>query len=784
VNDTAITSGIGQAVPRKEDLRLLTGRGRYLPDIVLPNMAFAAIVRSPHAHARIRGIDKSRAEKSPGVIAIFTGADFLADGRGAIPHAAAVEGMPDVTLRLFPGTKLFTASIAALPAEKARFVGEPVAMVIAESHMAAKDAAELVEVEYEVLPSVVRATDALKPGAPRVWDECAGNLSVDGEVGDKAATDAAFAKAAHVAKLDTWVQRVTGAPMEPRTAIGDFDQKTQRYTIYAGTGGGVVRERQTLAKTLNVAEEECRALCGDMGGNFGTRNTFFPEYALLPWAARKIGRPVKWYGDRTECFVSDYQGRDLTVSAELALDKDGNFLGLRGTNFSNVGAYTAHFTPLRKGLSQMSGVYRIPAVHFRGAAVLTNTICTTPYRSAGRPEAIYVMERLIDIAAQQFGFDRIELRRRNLVPADAFPYTNGVGITYDNGEYEKGMDAALAMAGWKNIGARKDEARKRGKLYGIGLANYIEVTGGFPRERAEVLVEPKGRVELVLGTMNSGQGHETSFAQLLTQWLGVPFESVDFVAHDTDRVKAGGGSHSGRSMRIASLAVGTAAEVIVEKGRKIAAHVLEVSPLDVEFSRGVFTVKGTDRRVGIFDVAKAAAERRDLPAELQGKLDGVGDETVSTGGFPSGTHVCEVEVDADTGDVRLLRWIGVDDVGLAVNPLILHGQTHGAAAQGIGQALIEQAFYDPASGQMLTASFMDYAMPRADFMPPLECKLVELPARSHRYGIRPGGEGGTTPALGAVINAVVDALAPLGVTHVEMPATPETVWRAIAAAKR
>ncbi len=468
----------------------------------------------------------------------------------------------------------------------------------------------------------------------------------------------------------------------------------------------------------------------------------------LPWAARKVGRPVKWYGDRTECFVSDYQGRDLTVSAELALDKDGNFLGLRGANISNVGAYTAHFTPLRKGLSQMSGVYRIPAVHFRGSAVLTNTICTTPYRSAGRPEAIYVIERLVDIAAQQFGFDRIELRRRNMVPADAFPYTNGVGITYDNGEYEKGMDAALALAGWPAIAARKAEAQKRGKLYGIGLANYIEVTGGFPRERAEVLVEPQGRVELVLGTMNSGQGHETSFAQLLTEWLGVPFESVDFVAHDTDRVTAGGGSHSGRSMRIASLAVGTAADVIVEKGRKIAAHVLEVSALDVEFARGVFTVKGTDRRVGIFEVAKAAATRRDLPEDLQGKLDGIGDETVKVGGFPSGTHICEVEIDPDTGDVRLLRWIGVDDVGLAVNPMILHGQTHGAAAQGIGQALIEQAFYDPASGQMLTASFMDYAMPRADFMPPFECKLVEIPATSHRYGIRPGGEGGTTPALG------------------------------------
>ncbi|MGH7087269.1 MAG: xanthine dehydrogenase family protein molybdopterin-binding subunit, partial [Stellaceae bacterium] len=377
--------------------------------------------------------------------------------------------------------------------------------------------------------------------------------------------------------------------------------------------------------------------------------------------------------------MSDYQGRDLTVTAEIALDAAGNFLGLRGTNLSNVGAYTAHFTPLRKGLGIMSGVYRIPAVHFRGCAVFTNTVPTTPYRSAGRPEAIYVIERLVDLAAQQGGFDRIELRRRNLIPSEAMPFTNAVGITYDNGEYRNGMDLALELAHWPGFAARKAESRARGKLRGIGLANYIEGAGGFPRERAEVTVESKGRVELVLGTMNSGQGHETSFAQLLTTWLGVPFESVDFVAHDTDRVQAGGGSHSGRSMRIASLAIGTATDIVIDKGRRIAAHMLETSPLDIEFARGAFTVKGTDRRLGIFEAAKAAETRNDLPADLRGKLDGIGDETVSVGAFPSGTHICEVEIDPETGGVKLLAWSGVDDVGLAVNPLILHGQTHGAA---------------------------------------------------------------------------------------------------------
>jgi carbon-monoxide dehydrogenase large subunit len=516
-----------------------------------------------------------------------------------------------------------------------------------------------------------------------------------------------------------------------------------------------------------------------MGGNFGTRNFFFPEYALLPWAARRVGRPVKWVGDRTESFLSDYQGRDLAVEAELALDADGNFLALRGANLSNLGAHTVSFVPLRKGLGIMSGVYRIPAVHFRGRAALTNTPPTAPYRSAGRPEAIYVIERLIDLAAKQCGFDRVALRRRNLIPSGAMPYTNGVGITYDNGEYEKGMDAALALADWRGFAARKAAARARGMLRGIGFANYIEGTSGFPRERAEVSISPEGKVELVIGTMNSGQGHETSFAQLLTEFLGVPFDSVGFVAHDTDRVVAGGGSHSGRSMRIAGLAIGVAADTIIEKGKAIAAVLLEVSANDIEFARGVFTVAGTDRRAGIFEVAKAAATRNDLPEALRGKLDGIGDETVSVGAFPSGTHVCEVEIDPETGQVRLVRWSGVDDVGLAINPLILHGQTHGAAAQGIGQALLEQCHYDPRSGQSLAASFMDYALPRADDLPCFDCELIEVPAASHRFGIRPGGEGGTTPALGAVINAVVDALSEFAVTHIEMPATSERVWRAI-----
>jgi carbon-monoxide dehydrogenase large subunit len=771
--------GVGRPVLRKEDDRLLRGLGRYVPDIVLPQMAFAAVVRSPHAHARIHAIDKSAAQAVPGVIAIYTAADFVADGGKSIDHTPTMVGGADVVVTIRDGFKIFTVPQAILAADRTRYVGEPVALAVAESANAAKDAAEAMAVDYEPLPTVARVRDAVAPGAALVWDECPGNLCVDVEVGDKAATDAAFARAAHITRFDTWIPRVTGNPMEPRTAIGDYDASTGQYTVYAGSGGGVVKEKEVLATVLGVPEGACRAVCGDMGGNFGTRNNFYPEWGLLPWAAKQIGRPVKWVGDRQESLASDFGGRDLSVVAELALDADGNFLGLRGTNLSNIGAYTVHFTPLRKGLGNMSGNYRVPAIYFRGCAAFTNTVPTIPYRSAGRPEAIYVIERLIDLAAREMGIDRIVLRRRNLVPPDGFPYINGVGLTYDNGEYEKGMDVALWLADWDGFEARRAEARRRGMMRGIGLANYVEVASGFPRERAEVTIGTNERVELVLGTMNSGQGHETSFAQLLTEWLGVPFSSIDFVAHDTARVVAGGGSHSGRSMRLASLVIGKASDMIVEKGRQIAAHLFEANAGDIEFVSGDFAIKGTDKRIGIFDIAKAAATRADLPEELKGKFGAVADEVTRGAAYPSGTHICEVEVDPETGLVRVVGWSGLDDVGRAINPMILHGQTHGAATQGIGQALLEICYYDRDSAQLLAGSFMDYAMPRADSLPSFNCALMEVPAASHKYGIRPGGEGGTTPALGAVINAIVDALREFGVRHVEMPATPERVWRAI-----
>jgi carbon-monoxide dehydrogenase large subunit len=772
--------GIGDPVLRKEDLRFVRGRGQYGSDQTLDNMAHAVFVRTPHAHARIVKIDTAAAKSSAGVLGVWTGADLVAAGCKPMPHGPNWEGIPDVKLNL--RAEVFLTEHEAMPAKIVHFCGEPVVMVVAETLTQAKDAAEKVTVDYEVLPAIVHAADAIKPGAPNVWPHCPTNISLDAEVGDKAAVDAAFAKAKHVTRLETWIQRVTGSPMEPRVAIGEYDPATQMHSVWAGTGSGVVRERAQLAGTLDIPYENARAWCKDMGGNFGTRNTFFPEYALTPFAAKQLGRPVKWVGERNECFLTDYQGRDLKVEAELALDADGNFLAVRGFNISNIGAYAAHFTPLRKGLGIMQGVYKIPAVHFRGCAVFTNTVPTTPYRSAGRPEAIYVIERIIDKAAREHGFDPVELRRKNFIRPNQMPYTNAVGITYDNGEYEYGMDVALKLADLPGLPARKAAAKKRGKLLGLGVANYLEGAGGAPRERAEVTIQPEGRTELVLGTMNSGQGHETSFAQLLNTWLGVPFETIDYVAHDTKRVAAGGGSHSGRSMRIASIAMGEASDQIIEKGKDIASHLLEAARGDIEFSKGLFSVKGTDRKVGIFEVAKAAATNDKLPENLRGKLDGVGDHTVKVGAFPSGTHICEVEVDPDTGEVQIVAWYGADDVGLAVNPMILHGQTHGAVVQGAGQALFEHTQFD-SNGTMLSATFMDYAMPRASDMPSFTAELIEVPATSHRYGIRPGGEGGTTPSLGAVVNAVVDALSELGVRHVEMPVTAPRVWRAIQEAK-
>jgi aerobic carbon-monoxide dehydrogenase large subunit len=773
----ATGNGIGQPVRRKEDVRLLTGQGRYGDDLALAEQAHAVFVRSPHAHARIVSIGKAAALAAPGVLAVLTGADYVADGLLPIPHNVGLMHPPDVAVRLR------AAPVATphypLPTDKARFVGEPVALVIAETIAAAKDAAELLHVTYQALPAVTRAADAVKPGAPCLWNEAPDNVCVDIEVGDAAATAAAFARAAHVVRLETLAQRVTGVPMEPRTIAAAHDATTGHYTIYTGSGRGVAKVRTDLAHVLVVSEAEVRCVCEDMGGNFGTRNFFYPEYALLPWAARHIGRPVNWTCERGESFLSDYQGRDLTVEAELALDDGGKFLAVRGSNLSNLGGHALSFVSLQKGIGLMSGVYQIPAAYFRGRGALTNTVPTTPYRSAGRPEVMFVLERLVDLAADRLGIDPAVLRRRNMIPGAAQPYANPLGLTYDSGDYPAAMEKALALADWDGFPARRAKARQRGRYRGIGVANYVELTSGAPRERTEITVLPGGRVELVMGTMSSGQGHETSFAQLVTEWLGVPFDSIGYVAHDTARVAAGGGSHSGRSMKLATTIIGQATDDIIDKGRRVAGALLETGETDIEFDHGSYRVAGTDRTISLFEVAEAAATRRDLPAELQGVLSAVSDQTLPVASFPYGSQVCEVEVDAETGAVTIVGYVAVDDVGRAINPLIVHGQTHGGIAQGVGQALLENSHYDPDTGQLLAASFMDYAMPRADILPELTTALSEVPSPTNRLGVRSGGEGGTTPALAVVINAIVDALAEFGVSHIEMPATPERVWRTI-----
>jgi carbon-monoxide dehydrogenase large subunit len=783
--------GVGAPVLRREDLRLLRGQGRYSDDVNIPGQAYAVMLRSPHAHAEILKIDVSAALKVPGVLAVFTGDDVKKENLLPLVGfpAATIEasqsnrrGGMDIELVNRDGKPATPTRQPILAQGRVRFIGEAVAMIVAETVAAACDGTEAIVVDYAPLPAITRTPDAIEPGAIQVWPHIPGNVCIDADVGDKANADAAFAKAAHVVKLDTWVPRVTGVPMEPRAAVGDYDPKGQKYTLYAGSGG-VVRQKTELSTILKVPEEKVRVVAWDIGGNFGTRNSFFPEFALVAWAARHVGRPVKWTATREEAFLSDFQGRDLYVQAELALDKDGTFLALRGSNVSNLGAYTSSIVPLTKGVEIMTGVYRIPVAYFRARGVTTNTPSTAPYRSAGRPEVMYVMERLVDLAGKQLGFDPVALRRRNFVSPDAMPYPNGLGMTYDSGDYPQALEDAIRIADLSGYAVRRKESAARGLLRGLGIASYMETSTGAPRERAEVTIHSEGTADLLIGTLSSGQGHETSFPQLLTEFLGIPVDHVKFIQGDTEIIAVGGGSQSGRSMRLAGIVVGNASQEIIAKGKRIAGVLLEASPTDIEFADGAFRVAGTDRKVGLFEVAKAAETRSDLPEDLRGKLKAESDITRRIPSFPYGAHVCEVEVDPETGHVQVVRYAAVDDVGRAVNPLIVHGQSHGGIAQGLGQALCELCAYDPESGQLHSASFMDYAMPRADTLPSFICEISEHPSPNNPLGIRAGGEGGTTPALGVLVNAVTDALKEFGVLHVEMPTTPEKVWTAIQRAK-
>ncbi|HEY0223755.1 MAG TPA: xanthine dehydrogenase family protein molybdopterin-binding subunit [Pseudolabrys sp.] len=771
---------IGQPMVRHEDARLIAGKGQFSDDFSFPGQTYAAMVRSPHPHARIVSVDKNVALAMPGVLGVFTGADCLADSLGSIPHDPLPKTRDDMKLNGPGGAAIFEGPHKLLPADKARHVGEAVAMVVAETRAQALDAAEAVAVVYDELPFVIHSEEGMKPGAPSVWDEVPNNILVDTYFGDAAGTDRAFAQAAHVVAMDFNIGRVTGVPMEPRAAVANYDAATGRYTLHTG-GGGAVRQKREIASVLGIEPDRLRVLSLDVGGNFGTRNRVYVESVLILWASEKLKRPVKYLSTRSECFISDYQGRDLIAKYELALDAGGKFLALRATNISNAGARCVSLSPLSKGSGLITGSYRIPVASLRAMSVFTNTIPTQAYRSSGRPEVTFAIERLIDIAAVKLNIDRIKLRRRNLVKPSAMPYRNAVGMTYDSGTYEANMDLAMRVADWEGYSARRREAKKRGRLLGRGLANYVESSIGAPKEQARITVAPEGRVDVVIGTQPAGQGHETSFAQVVSDLLQVPVETVRIIMGDTDVVHAGGGTHSGRSMRHAATVFSMAATSLIAKGKRITAHILGIGLDLVDFSDGRFVGRGSNRSFDFLELAQEIP-RHTLPDALAGGLAVVTDNEMHDPVFPNGCAVCEVEIDPDTGKLALTRYTSVDDVGRCINPLIVHGQTHGAIAQGVGQALWEQFVVDD-SGQPLTGSFMDYGMPRAHLLPSFKSEIVEVLSPTNPLGIKAGGEGGTTSALAVIVSAIVDALNPYGVLHVDMPATPVRVWKAIQDAK-
>jgi aerobic carbon-monoxide dehydrogenase large subunit len=777
---------IGKPMPRKEDERLITGRGRFTDDFNLDGQTYAVMVRSPHPHARIVAINSERAKAMPGVLGVFTGVDCEADKIGPIPHDPVPKTKFDMKLTGPGGGPVFAGPHALLPADKVRHVGEAVVMVVAETKAQAMDAAEAVEVRYDELPFVLHTEDAMKPGAPTLWDEVPNNITVETFFGDSEATDRAFARAAHVVKRKFHIGRVTGVPMEPRSALAQYDATTDSYLLYAGSGGAV-RQQNELIKVVGVPPERLRVISADVGGNFGTRNRTYVEFGLVLWAAKKLRRPVKFTAMRSEAFLSDYQGRDLVTSVELALDEKHKFIGLRATNISNVGARCVSLSPLSKGSGLISGSYAIPAASLRSVAVFTNTMPTNAYRSSGRPEVTFAIEQLVDEAARQLGVDRLALRRKNMVSPKAMPYRNSVGMLYDSGHYEENMDWAMDIADWKGFPARRRDAKRRGKLLGRGLANYVESSIGAPKEQARITVRPQdssgpARVDAVIGTQSNGQGHETSFSQVVADLLHVPDESVNIIYGDTAVVKVGGGSHSGRSMRHAATVFSKAAVDLIAKGKEIAAIVMGVAPNTVSFDDGRFSSRDTNLTFDFLELASKAA-RHKLPEALKDGVAVVTDNEMHEPVFPNGTAICEVEIDPDTGAIEITRYACIDDVGRCINPLIVDGQTHGAIAQGVGQAMWEQVYLDPDSGQPLTGSFMDYGMPRADYLPSFRTEIAEVLSPTNPLGIKAGGEGGTTAAPAVMMSAILDALSELGVRDLPMPATPHVVWRAIQEAK-
>jgi aerobic carbon-monoxide dehydrogenase large subunit len=766
---------VGQSVRRVEDARLLRGLGRYSDDVDLPRQVYAVLVRSPHAHARIVGIDARAALASGGVLGVLTGADVASDGLGDLPT--------DRTRKRRDGSPAFATPRPLLARERVRHVGDPVALVVAQTHEQAVDAAERVSVEYAPLPTVAATVDALAPGAPAVWEEALDNVAFVWTAGQRDAVTRAFAEAAHVTRLDFVVSRVAAAPLEPRAAVGEFDRRAGRYTLYTGIQSPH-GTRTLLAGVLRVPQTQLRVVSGEVGGSFGMRSGLYPEMALVLWAARRLGRPVKWTSDRREGFVTDEHGRDNVSTVELALDRGGIFLALRITIRLNVGAY---LTPRSAGpgtnnVGGVAGVYRTPAIHHETIGVYTHTTPTGPYRGAGRPEATYAIERVIDVAARELGVDPVELRRRNLIPPSAMPFKTGLVFTYDCGDFARGMDMALGLADHAGFAKRRAQAREQGKLRGLGIANAIEVAGGpytsVNPDTAEIRVNPDGSVTVLSGSTSMGQGNETAFAQIVADRLGVPPARISVFSGDSDALGAGRGNGGSGALTVGGSAILRATEKIIERGRRIAAHALEAAVEDVALRDGRFTVAGTDKGVPFADVARAAYVPKQLPPGLEPGFSETAAFTPPAVTFPNGCHVCEVEIDEATGAVRILRHTVVDDVGRIVNPMLVKGQIHGGVVQGLGQGLLETLVYD-GTGQLLAGSFMDYAMPRADDVPSFEVDSYEVPTRVNPLGAKGVGEAGTVGALPALMNAVNDALAPLGVRHLDMPVTAERVWRAI-----
>jgi aerobic carbon-monoxide dehydrogenase large subunit len=769
---------LGRPTPRTEDMRLLTGGGSYVDDNALPRETRAYILRSPHAHAKIRAIDTAAAKAAPGVLLVLTGADYTAAGLG-IPECLPKRKRRD-------GTAMFEPKNRPLVLDGVRMIGDNVAIVVAETINQAKDAAELIAVDYEPLPSVSSPWEAVQPGAPLVWAECANNICFIHTEGNKQATDAAFAGAAHVIRRRLPVNRTAHMTMEPRGAIGDYNPRADQWTLYTGCHYPWGLREELATQIFRVPENRIRVIGGDMGGSFGLRGGTYHEQILVTWASRLIGRPVKWVCERSESFLSDHHGRDVVWEGELALDKDGKFLAVRVKSCANVGAYLASkgTLPPVANLGSIAGTYVIPAMHVDVTAAFTNTNPLCPFRGNGRPEASYLIERLIDLAADELVMDPVDIRRRNSIPPHAMPYKTALTFTYDCGHFDKNIQMATKTADWSGFPTRRAESARRGKLRGIGISSTIERAASPSFESAMIRFDPSGTVTLHVGTTQQGQGHETIYKQIICGKLGLKSDSIRVVEGDTATLAFGGGTGGSRSATLGGSVVLLATDKIIAKGKRIASHLLEAAEVDIDFVDGAFRVAGTDRSVGMGEVVKIAYNRDKLPADVEPGFEALQMFSTDRENFPNGCHVCEVEIDEDTGVVDVARYHVVDDVGTVLNPLTLEGQVQGGVVHGIGQALLEHIRFDPDSGQLLSGSFMDYTMPRADDLTFIEIESNPVPTKTNPLGCKGAGEAGTVGAVPAVMNAVVDALSPLGIRHIDMPATPERVWAAIQQARK